>query len=100
MSQDFRGTGSFIGEKPLIKSIWTTPVIVSTAILVVAGTINTISFKLHNQYGFKHGMVQCAFMFFGEYICILIFGGMMMIGSWREKNFAELSKAANKKDPP
>lgn len=100
MSQVFSGTSSFIGEKPVTKSIWSAPVIIATVTMLISGSLNTISFKLENENGFKHGMVQTALMFFGEYVNILIFGGIMMIGSQREKNFTELREGANKEDPP
>jgi hypothetical protein len=100
MSQVFSRTDSFIGEKPVTKSIWSAPVIVATVIMLVSGSMNTISFKLENENGFKHGMIQTGLVFFGEYINIIIFGGIMMIGSQREKNFVELREGANKEDPP
>jgi len=39
--------------------------------MLTSGTMNTLSFKLQNAQGFKHGMVQTAFMFVGEYLNIL-----------------------------
>jgi len=67
MSQVFSGTSSFIGEGTPVKSIWTVPVTVATITMLVSGSMNTVSFKLENEQGYKHGMVQTALMFFGEY---------------------------------
>jgi len=58
-------------SKPKAESTFTTKVIVATVLMLTSGTMNTLSFKLQNAQGFKHGMVQTAFMFVGEYLNIL-----------------------------
>jgi len=90
-----------LSEKP--QSPFTTKVIVATVIMLISGTMNTLSFKLENQQNFKHGMVQTALMFFGEYLNILLFGLMLIPSNKRTEEFTEhcakASKAKPAKDP-
>jgi hypothetical protein len=54
-------------------SIWTTTVIASTIMMLTSGTMNTIGFAIQgDKYGYKHGVVQTALMFIGEYLNIFI----------------------------
>ena len=40
------------------ETTFTPKVIVATVLMLVSGTMNTLSFKLQNQRNFKHGIVQ------------------------------------------
>lgn len=60
-------------NKPANGSIWTPKVIFATVMMLSAGTMNTISFKLQNKHNFQHGFLQTSLMFFGEYINLFIF---------------------------
>lgn len=65
MSQVFKSQ-SFALEKT--RTIWTPTVIISTVLMLVSGTTNTIAFKYQGTYNYKHGFVQTSFMFIGEYL--------------------------------
>ena len=77
-------------------SIWSTKVIVATAIMVVSGTMNTISFKFQNQYNYKHSFVQTSLMFVGEFLNLIIFGAMLVSDEQRSNHFRELRSDAAK----
>jgi len=68
--------------------------------MLVSGTMNTLSFKLQNQQGFKHGMVQTAFMFIGEYLNILFLGLTIIPFKARETHYGEIVEKANKSKKP
>ena len=59
-------------------SVWSTKVIVATTIMLLSGTMNTLSFKLQNKENFKHGLFQTSLMFVGEWLNIIIFGLLMV----------------------
>ena len=51
------------------KTTFTPKVIIATALMLTSGTMNTVAFKYQGDvYNYKHGFVQTAFMFIGEYI--------------------------------
>jgi len=75
---------------------WTPKVIIATIIMLISGTMNTISFKLENEQNFKHGMVQTALMFFGEYLNILFLGLTLIPPKRRENHYTELCDKAKK----
>lgn len=77
-------------------SIWSTRVIVATAIMVVSGTMNTISFKFQNQYNYKHSFVQTSLMFVGEFLNLIIFAGMLVPSESRMNHFREIRSEAAK----
>lgn len=79
---------------------FTPKVIIATAIMLISGTMNTLSFKLENERNFKHGMVQTGLMFFGEYLNILIFGLMLIPTTKRRDHFIELTDKAQKAKIP
>lgn len=54
-------------------SIWSPTVLIATAIMLLSGTMNTISFKFQNGQKFTHGLVQTCLMFIGEFINIVFF---------------------------
>ena len=61
------------------KSIWTTTVIVSTVMMLCTGTMNTIGFAIQSdKYGFKHGVVQTALMFLGEFINLFLLNSRLV----------------------
>lgn len=89
--------------KKKVDSTFTPKVIIATVLMLVSGTMNTLSFKLQNAQGFKHGMVQTAFMFVGEYLNILFQGLTIIPLRSRENHYGEIvekaNKAKNKKEP-
>lgn len=103
MSSVQRLTTSFnIGDEH--KSIWTPTVITSTILLLVSGTGNTILFTLQGDtYNFKHGVLQTALMFVGEYLNLFIFNlklvnfflTQMLSRKYRFQHFAAIKHAAN-----
>jgi uncharacterized membrane protein len=78
------------------KSIWTTKVIMATAIMVTAGTMNTISFKFQNKYNYKHTFLQTSLMFVGEYLNLIIFAGGLLGSQSRMRHFKEMRNDAAK----
>ena len=62
-----------MGDQDGSKSIFTPKVIFATFMMVVSGTMNTISFKFQNKYDYKHGFLQTSLMFVGEYLNLIIF---------------------------
>lgn len=72
------------------KSIWTPKVIAATIIMLISGTINTLSFKLEGMQGFHHGMVQTMFTFTGEYLNLLLYGVALSKTSSQESHFYDL----------
>jgi len=71
------------------KTTWTPKVIIATVVMLISGTMNTLSFKLENQQNFKHGMLQTGLMFFGEYLNLLILGLMLIPTTRRRNHFME-----------
>ena len=66
MSQIYRSQ-SFAMQNE--KTTFTPTVIVATVLMLTSGTMNTVAFKYQGDvYNYKHGFVQTAFMFIGEYI--------------------------------
>lgn len=81
------------GEK---SSIWTPKIMVATAIMVLSGTMNTISFKFQNSYNYKHTFVQTSLMFVGEFLNLIIFAAMLVPSSSQSSHFRELRSEAAK----
>ena len=66
MSQSFRSQSFMLKAE---KTTYTPTVIISTALMLISGTMNTVAFAYQGEvYGYKHGFIQTAFMFIGEYI--------------------------------
>lgn len=76
----------------MAQSTFTPKVIIATVLMLVSGTMNTLSFKLQNGRGFKHGMVQTAFMFVGEYLNILFLGLTVLPKRARMEHYDDLKK--------
>lgn len=75
-------------------SIWTTQVLVATAIMVISGTMNTISFKFQNKYDYKHGFLQTCLMFIGEYFNLIIFAVSIAGAKKSQQHFQQLRNDA------
>lgn len=78
------------------KSIWNATVIVATTVMVISGTMNTISFKFQNAYEYKHTFLQTSLMFVGEYLNLIIFAGSIAGSQSRENHFREIRSVAVK----
>lgn len=76
------------------KSIWTPNVIFSTVVMLLSGTMNTLSFKLENRQNFKHGQFQSSLIFIGEYLTLLIYGIAQSNKRKQEEHFYDLVDTA------
>ena len=77
------------------KTVWTTVTIVATVVMLITGTMNTISLKYQNTRNYKHSMVQTATIFIGEYLNLLILGLLMIPIGKRTEHYVELKEKAD-----
>ena len=75
-------------------TIWSPTVITATIVMLVSGSLNSISFKYQGELGFKHGIFQTSFMFIGEWLNILLFGAKHCTYNLRKQQFSELKEKA------
>ena len=71
-------------------------IIICTVVMLVTGSMNSISFKYQNNYGYNHGIFQTSFMFIGEWLNILLLGTMISTSKLRTNHFSELKESAVK----
>lgn len=74
------------------KTIWSPAIIYSTIMMIAAGSINTLGFKIQSDVcGFKHGAIQTSLMFIGEYINLFLYNARLAVSSKkRKKHFEDL----------
>lgn len=76
-------------------SIWTPTVITATILMLLTGTMNSLSFKYQGELSFKHGIFQTSFMFIGEWLNVLFFGVTLCTSNLRRTHFEELKGKAS-----
>ena len=94
MSSILRAGTSMIGESPKA-TVWNTTVIVSTILMLAGGTTNTIAFKYQGDLNYRHGFIQTAFMFMGEYINLFFYNARISCN--QKKHFKQLKEDAEEK---
>ena len=68
----------------------------ATILMLLTGTMNSLSFKYQGELLFKHGIYQTSFIFIGEWLNVLFFRTTLCTYNLRRTHFEELKVKANK----